>query len=274
MWSEVFTAWAALHGRTDEDSAQQVGEYEDSSALDLASEQVKAEPRGELAAARDGRCAEAILTGILAHVAHSVALASARLPTGKCPAEGIRPCSAARSWCGCSTTTSRCSMRRLNASTLPLIEADGPIVETFDRLRAMATHAATPSDIRVSASPTGRGARLEAVQLLPQSRERVFEFFADAYQLEAITPPWLRFSVLTPSPIEMVAGESIIACDCMAFRFAGRASSRSGSLPFDSSTNRSEARTDVGTTSTSSTSRRTARSVATSSTMKCPGATC
>jgi ligand-binding SRPBCC domain-containing protein len=73
----------------------------------------------------------------------------------------------------------------------------------------MATHAATPSDIRVSASPTGRGARLEAAQSLPQSRERVFEFFADACQLEAVTPPWLRFAVLTPPPIEMHAGARI-----------------------------------------------------------------
>jgi len=49
----------------------------------------------------------------------------------------------------------------------------------------------------------------EAVQWLPQPRDRVFEFFADACQLEAITPPWLRFAVLTPPPIEMHAGARI-----------------------------------------------------------------
>jgi ligand-binding SRPBCC domain-containing protein len=61
----------------------------------------------------------------------------------------------------------------------------------------------------VAASPTRRGARLEAVQWLPQPRDRVFEFFPDACQLEAITPPWLRFAVLTPPPIEMHAGARI-----------------------------------------------------------------
>ena len=40
-------------------------------------------------------------------------------------------------------------------------------------------------------------------------RERAFEFFGDAFQLEAITPPWLRFHVLTPRPIEMRAGTLI-----------------------------------------------------------------
>jgi hypothetical protein len=86
MWSEVFTAWAALHGRTDEDSAQQLGEYEEFLRASIWHlKQIKAEPRGELAAAREGKRAEAILTGIFSHVAHSVALAERKIADGKMP---------------------------------------------------------------------------------------------------------------------------------------------------------------------------------------------
>ncbi len=44
---------------------------------------------------------------------------------------------------------------------------------------------------------------------VPRKREDVFEFFADALNLEAITPPWLSFSVLTPGPIVMRIGARI-----------------------------------------------------------------
>ena len=37
----------------------------------------------------------------------------------------------------------------------------------------------------------------------------MFPFFADAGNLEAITPPWLRFEVVTPRPIEMRPGALI-----------------------------------------------------------------
>lgn len=50
---------------------------------------------------------------------------------------------------------------------------------------------------------------LEREQRLPVSPERLFEFFADARNLEAITPPLLRFRVLTPEPIVMGAGTLI-----------------------------------------------------------------
>ena len=47
---------------------------------------------------------------------------------------------------------------------------------------------------------------LESELWLPRKLEEVFPFFADALNLETITPPWLRFEVLTPRPIEMRVG--------------------------------------------------------------------
>jgi ligand-binding SRPBCC domain-containing protein len=50
---------------------------------------------------------------------------------------------------------------------------------------------------------------LHARLIIPCPPELVFPFFADAGNLESITPPWLRFQILTPLPIEMRRGTLI-----------------------------------------------------------------
>ena len=47
---------------------------------------------------------------------------------------------------------------------------------------------------------------LRREQRLPGPPEAVFPFFADARNLEAITPPLLRFRLVTPEPVEMGSG--------------------------------------------------------------------
>ncbi len=37
----------------------------------------------------------------------------------------------------------------------------------------------------------------------------VFEFFSNAHNLAAITPPWVNLEILTPAPIEMFVGTRI-----------------------------------------------------------------
>ena len=56
----------------------------------------------------------------------------------------------------------------------------------------------------------GRGHRtFTASQWVPTPLDETFAFFADAWNLERITPPLLRFRIVTPGPIAMRAGALI-----------------------------------------------------------------
>ncbi len=55
----------------------------------------------------------------------------------------------------------------------------------------------------------GRIWRLTAVQHLSRPLDEVFPFFADAHNLEELTPKFLKFNVLTPKPIAMKSGTEI-----------------------------------------------------------------
>lgn len=79
----------------------------------------------------------------------------------------------------------------------------------------MSLAASTPASVRpqpsspVQISREGDRWRLTSRQIVPRPLGGVFAFYADAFNLEAITPPFLRFRVLTPAPIEMHEGLAI-----------------------------------------------------------------
>lgn len=63
--------------------------------------------------------------------------------------------------------------------------------------------------LTIRSHPGGHGFLLESDQELRHPRQRVFDFFSDAFQLEALTPPWLKFQVVTPAPIRIQTGTLI-----------------------------------------------------------------
>lgn len=50
---------------------------------------------------------------------------------------------------------------------------------------------------------------LERSLVIARPRDEVFPFFADAHNLQRLTPPFLRFRILTPGTIEMKPGARI-----------------------------------------------------------------
>ena len=50
---------------------------------------------------------------------------------------------------------------------------------------------------------------LQREQWIPRPVEEVFTFFADARNLEALTPAWLGFQIVSPEPIVMRSGACI-----------------------------------------------------------------
>jgi len=54
-----------------------------------------------------------------------------------------------------------------------------------------------------------RTRRLTSEIVLAAPRDEVFGFFSDAANLEALTPEFLRFRILSPTPIEMRRGTRI-----------------------------------------------------------------
>jgi len=50
---------------------------------------------------------------------------------------------------------------------------------------------------------------LEQEQLIPKGRQEVFRFFSDAFNLQALTPGFLNFQILTEPPIDIQQGTLI-----------------------------------------------------------------
>jgi ligand-binding SRPBCC domain-containing protein len=57
--------------------------------------------------------------------------------------------------------------------------------------------------------PTSHTHHLYREQLVPRPLDEVFAFFAEAPNLERLTPPWLGFALITPTPVQMTRGTLI-----------------------------------------------------------------
>jgi ligand-binding SRPBCC domain-containing protein len=64
-------------------------------------------------------------------------------------------------------------------------------------------------DGSIEFAPAVGGHCLTTARWVPKPIGEVFAFFADAHNLQRITPPWVGFSILTPAPIAMRTGALI-----------------------------------------------------------------
>jgi ligand-binding SRPBCC domain-containing protein len=58
-------------------------------------------------------------------------------------------------------------------------------------------------------APAGALGRFHAETVVSASLQDTFRYFSDASNLEPLTPPWLRFRIVTPLPIVMGEGAEI-----------------------------------------------------------------
>ena len=65
--------------------------------------------------------------------------------------------------------------------------------------------------VAIERDPDGQGRILQTQVVVPHPLERTFEFFADAANLEALTPPWLHFRIQSqlPPPGDLASGTLI-----------------------------------------------------------------
>lgn len=81
-----------------------------------------------------------------------------------------------------------------------------PLTKPEDMTRTRSTD----SSVDPRATRLGRGLHvLRATARIPRPPEEVFPFFAEADNLERITPPELRFRIVTPRPVHMERGALI-----------------------------------------------------------------